>query len=366
MLAASDSTYSQAELREFFALFEGAFEKAVSQAGEVCQADFLLAGGVFRLQAAGNAFLAKIRPAIAHLELPEQADRVPHLTIQLWDSRTTGSPLPLLLRELTRSFGMSWYAHCGPRGDLLRFNNPPCYAAFHPGPNILSVYDSERRLGLFWREDAASLPYFERGSPLRTILNWWLSEQGCQLVHAGAVGRAAKAALLVGKGGSGKSTASLACLQAGMSYLGDDYCLVSFNGGPVVHSLYTTAKLVGGDDLERFPALKEHFQPGADGEKALVFVHEHFPDQVERSMPVAALCILEINHTGETRLLPATPASALMALAPSTIVQLPGAGDGAMRSLGRLVHAVPCYRLSLGTRIEQIPAVIDTLLEANF
>ena len=55
-----------------------------------------------------------------------------------------------------------------------------------------------------------------------------------QVVHAASVGTKDGAVLIVGKGGSGKSTSALACLNAGMYYLGDDYTLISNDSNPQV------------------------------------------------------------------------------------------------------------------------------------
>jgi len=58
----------------------------------------------------------------------------------------------------------------------------------------------------------------------------------------------------------------------------------------------------------------------------------------------------------------ATAGAALKALAPSTILQLPGAGQKALRSIAKLLKQVPCYVLELGIDQERIPGVILDLL----
>ena len=49
---------------------------------------------------------------------------------------------------------------------------------------------------------------------------------GLVLLHAAAVGDADGVVLLVGNGGSGKSTTSVVCSQAGLGFLADDFCLL--------------------------------------------------------------------------------------------------------------------------------------------
>lgn len=53
---------------------------------------------------------------------------------------------------------------------------------------------------------------------------------------------------------------------------------------------------------------------------------------------------------------------ATLALAPSTLLQLPSTGSGSFQTLAQLVRTVPCFRLNLGTRIETIPPAIRALL----
>ena len=109
-----------------------------------------------------------------------------------------------------------------------------------------------------WRccADPDLIPWWERAAPLRMSLAWHLDQNGSSFLHGAAVTRAEDAALIVGPGGSGKSTTALSCLLAGFGYLGDDYCASSADGERV-HSVYGSAKLapVGLDAVEGFETL---------------------------------------------------------------------------------------------------------------
>ena len=78
------------------------------------------------------------------------------------------------------------------------------------------------------------------------------------MVHAAAVGDESGGVLLVGRGGSGKSTTALSCLGTQVGYLADDYCLVEMVEGPRVHSLYTSGKANRGS-IARLPRLRAAF-----------------------------------------------------------------------------------------------------------
>ena len=53
---------------------------------------------------------------------------------------------------------------------------------------------------------------------------------------------------------------------------------------------------------------------------------------------------------------------ALAALAPSTIFQLPRAGNEAFKFLATFARQLPCFSLEVGTVLSTIPAAIEGLL----
>src|SRR5208283_1060318 len=115
--------------------------------------------------------------------------------------------------------------------------------AFHWIECSVNLMDLEKKTGIYWVQTAKTLPYWVIASPLRTLFHWWMENNGCQLMHAAAVGTENGAVLITGKGGVGKSTAALSCLQAGFFYIADDYVITKLELIPTVVSLYSTAKL---------------------------------------------------------------------------------------------------------------------------
>lgn len=79
-----------------------------------------------------------------------------------------------------------------------------------------------------------------------------MEKNGCQLLHAAAIGTEEGAVLITGKGGIGKSTTALSCLQSGPYYFADNYLIVRLEPEPLVYSLYCTAKL-NADHVKNFP-----------------------------------------------------------------------------------------------------------------
>ncbi|PSB57684.1 serine kinase [Chamaesiphon polymorphus] len=352
---------AEADRVAFFQLVYRGFERAMESAGSVDRF-YTIGCYTLRLRFAGAGLMPQLAPALAHLEVEPTTN--PDLTVCLWDNASTQTKLPLLIQSFVELIQIHWTDYLGPRKEVKAYDGDRIRTNFHIGPNILSVLDLQQNLACYWIDDARNIPYWEKGSPLQTILNWWTTDRQHQYVHAGAVGTPAGGVLLAGKGGSGKSSTALACIASNLVYASDDYCLVTTDPQPYVYSLYNTAKLKGQADLDRFPNLA----PLVDNvdrvglEKAMLFLHQHHPDKIARGFPIKAVLIPQVTGKPDTHISPATAGAALRALAPSTIFQLSGSGQTAFGMMSSLVKQVPCYVLELGTDMVQIPIAIEHLL----
>ncbi len=339
---------------DFFALATENFATAQA-ATERIDRFFTIGGCTVCLSFAGPALVDRMTPAFEHLATEPVAD--PDLTVGLWDSLSTATTMP----------PPPWTTHdYVGRGEIRGFNDERMRTAFHLGANALSMLDLAQDRALYWVSDASQVPYYEGGAPLRFILNWWMPSRGLQFVHSGAVGQVNGGILLAGKGGSGKSTTTLACLEQGFLYAGDDYVLVRTGPEPWVFSLYNTAKLEA-DHIRKLPFLLPAISNShrLETEKALVFVHSHFPGQTTSGFPLQAILVPQITGSPTTRLRPASPATGLRALATSTIFQLPGAGQKELDALSQFVGGLPTYVLELGTDIAAIPQVLADFLSGG-
>lgn len=337
----------------FFSELEGCFRRACNASGSSPVHRYEVGGLGLELWFAGSALVDGFVPAFGHLPgafLPG----IPTLTVRIWDSVSTGVAMP----------SPPWsFEDFRERGEIRGFNNANFRTAFAMGSGVLNMIDLRRGEGVLWLRDAARLAYWESGAPLLTLLNWWFGLHGRQLVHAAAVGTPEGGALLVGKGGSGKSTTALSCLNSNLFYAADDYCLLEPDPEPRVHSLYNTGKL-NRDNLDRFPQLGELFSAAGCRleEKALVFLRDYCPEKISTGFPLKAVLLPRVTGTPRTSIVRISAAAGLKALAPSTIFQLSGAGAEAFAKVTRLVRRVPCYQLNLGTELEEIPRAIGRLL----
>jgi hypothetical protein len=313
---------------------------------------FRVGGHQVLLRFAGQGVLPSIAPALAHLAAPPAQES--ELVVDIWDSASTGAAPPARPAVDPES----------PVGAFYFFEDPPARGVFQPGMQALSVVDLGIDRAWYWVADPAALPYWERAAPIRQILHWWMATRGHQQVHGGAVGTPEGGVLLVGKGGSGKSTCSLVSLMSELRYAGDDYTMVSVQPRPWVHSLFSSGKVDPGN-LWRVP----HLGPAVSNvehlatEKAVVFVDRHFPDRPIDGFPLRAIVLPTITGGPRTRAVPTSRATALAALAPSTVFQLHTAGSEALQYMARLVREVPAYVLELGDDVSEIPDVILALLD---
>jgi hypothetical protein len=313
---------------------------------------YVIAGHVVALRFAGPELRARLTRAFAHLAAPPGDESEPLLTVRLWDTASTGAPRPPFPAT----------ASGGEEGAFYHLHEPPVRAAYRPGLGTLAVLD-ERGEAWYWVADAAEQAAWEEVYPLRQILFWWLEPLGFVQVHGAAVGTSERGVLVVGPPGSGKSTVAFAALGSSLFYAGDDYVAVATGDPPRVAGIYCSGRLDRAHLGERFPAVAPLVSDGLpETEKAVLYVHEHFPERTTAGFPLAAI-LVAARHAGPgTRVRPTSRAAAFAALAPTTLFQLHTGGEAELAALSRLIARVPCHALDVGSDVAAIPAAILELL----
>ncbi len=345
-------------------LFGEYAEQSFAQTG-VTEKVYSIGGRCVRLRFAGERWAGLLTKAIDHLQISDGAPpRSPQLTVSILDGSVR--PTNPLLSPYLDVMPEFWWRYTGPRGELRHIHGGSVVAFFHPGPDILSIVDLEANIAFHWKRDLSPLPYYEAGSPMRGLLHAWMKKEGVQFVHGGAVGTEAGGVLLAGKGGSGKSTSVLACLDSGLQYASDDYCMADTKSGASseIYSLYNTAKLVGDSDVARFQGLAAHvWNPIREpDQKVTIFLHELFPEKLIVRFPLKAILVPRITGQRDTHIEPCGEGEAMMALGPSSLAQLPASGPDDLRQIAQLIRSAPCFRIRLGTDLAQIPRAIEQLL----
>jgi hypothetical protein len=375
------------------------FGAACAAAGREHIRDLTISRLHIRLHFAGPALLPAIMPALEPLTraipdamVPGTEHKLqtaidgsyshPALDIFLWDEASTGIPLPRL--RITFSPSRLWPdAYTLEAGAGIAMQNADTGIASILGPGGSQAW--------YFVPALDALPVYERGEPLRQILHWALRPLGFQLAHAAAVAPpgAGPGVLIVGHSGSGKSSTALTCLLSGWRYVSDDHCLLDLEASPAeaeggapsssgsnpplagspqvprlrAWSLYGSAKL-GVEHLNRLPELHHTIDTHgeAGGDKSLMFVAAHFPEQAVRCAELGALLVPRLTGRSGTVVRPLSRAAGLLALAPSSLFHNPGAGGKDFANFAALLAHLPCYSLELGSDLASIPDAIAEVL----
>ena len=317
---------------------------------------FEVAGQVIRLESAGPGVLAALAPAFAHLPRADEGVLV-DLRIRLFDTASSGVSLPDL--------GLTQVAGNGADDQVITpiISDGGQSFVLHGYEQAVSYLDHASGQAVLAVADAAAIPPWDRACPLRALLTWWFAPQGLLLAHGAAVGSEDGAVVLVGRGGSGKSTTSLACFAYGLGFLGDDYVLIDPEATRV-WSIYGSAKLAP-EHLARYPDLLCPDAPlplDPPDAKAVGWPLRDRPAARVLSAPIRAFVVPSVVGGPICELVPQSASRALMALAPLTLFQTPGDQRLAFELASAVVRAVPSLELRLGNDMSTAAAALAGFL----
>jgi hypothetical protein len=164
-----------------------------------------------------------------HIEILRQEgiDTPSQLIINLWDKESTGIGVddPPWLTETPHHLGL-----------IESFTTDQYFTLQQPGSASIYMFDKTRSTAYYHVVRKRDIPFWESDFPLRMVFHWFFRETPLQPVHSAAVGNERGGVLLIGKGGSGKSTTTLSCLNSPLKIAGDDYVLLD-SENHVAHSL---------------------------------------------------------------------------------------------------------------------------------
>lgn len=307
---------------------------------------------VIKLWFANEVLVNVITPALSHLEV--KAVEEPDLTICLWDSQSTQTPI------VAPPWPHPFYTD---RGEIIHANNQRVYSVMDLHTRALSILDKEQNIAFYWTRALAELPWWASGSPLQYIIHWWTFARGYQLTHAAGVGANGNAVLLTGKGGSGKSTTTLACLKAGFDYFSEDYCLLQESHSPKIHSVYSSAKITQ-QTLDFFPEFIPYIanKSRQPTEKALIFQQQIYPERIRHSSKLKAIIVPHVENIRHSWLERVSTDKVLSALTMTTMWQLVRSSTATFNRLKAIAELLPVYHMHLGRDFKNIPKIIGSLL----
>jgi hypothetical protein len=338
-----------------------AFERAwTSHPDRRWQSSCTFAGRSARIRVVGHSLSEHIAEAFQHL-LTKGNPLSAALKIDLWDEGDTSVSCPVDSEPIEeRLLKSTSYVEFGLIIGSLDDRYIGCQR-----PQVITWFDRSGQHLIGCVSSHGELSLYDRGKPLHFPLLLWHSDQGAEVIHAAFVSRKGQGVLFAGRGGVGKSTSALACLEADFDYLGDDYIGLQASGDGSFHghSIYSATWLMA-DHFPRFPRLMRHaiYPERPEEEKTLALLSHALPRQLCRAAPIRALVLPRIT-ADSARLRPASKAEALFALAPSSILFRPNSGAATLNKLGRLAEQVPCYWLDLGTDLNEIPSRVAEVID---
>jgi len=329
-----------------------AFRVAQNRFPELLTRFYSIGGYSIVLNFAGPALFSIITPSLSHLEIKPQEKT--DLSVFLWDSFSTRTDFP------SPPWNIEPFIRNNQRWG---FNTDRFASVFKPINGTWHMLDKYLKKAIYWAPDFRRIPFVDRAFPLRTILNWWMQERGRQIIHGASVGNKEGSVLILGKGESGKSTVSLACLAAGMSFLGDDNILLGLESTPYIYSMYSSAKLYS-KDLSKFPFLQSvsKYKSDKQTEKILFFLNDYHSHLLPYGSSFNSVLLPRITESKETRLKRVTAAQSLKMAAPHSIFTFNRENPGILNDIANIFRRTSHYILELGTEIESTPKVIADLI----
>jgi hypothetical protein len=333
--------------------FQAALE---SHPAEYHQDYYLFGGAPVFIRIVGNQLAEHICRPFSHLRIEANHD-IPELTIELWDEKTGRDGIGIQPREEQK-----WTEATCKSADSLFVGQrlPHTYSC-------LNIRASHIMASIAWHD---RMFIYERAKPLARLLLDWHNRRDIQIIHAGLVSSGGKGVLFAGKSGSGKSTSSLACICAGLGYLSEDYVALqcrqdcSFVGHSLYNSVFLETSHVMG-----FTELAPHIIHGEPPEetKSVIILSQVFPERLEQSVEIKALALLRVGGGTASHIRPASKAEALLAIGPSSLLQIPNRALGVrgFETLARFVENTPCYWLEVGSDFASIAARVRDLLALN-
>jgi hypothetical protein len=322
---------------------------------ELHESFYIFAGHPVRLRVVGSELASHIGRPFSHLRTEQAGSAPPPLTIEIWDkNKMNGGYQALINRD-----ELEWT-------EMTLHSADRRYVA-QQLPHTSSCLDRDSRhimASIAWHDQ---IFIYERAKPLARLLLEWHNDRDVQMIHTGMVARDNKGLLLVGKSGAGKSTTSLACAWGGLQYLSDDYVGLQCepDGSFIGHSVYNSV-FVNTHHLSRFEELFRHAIQGRppQEEKSVIILSQLFPERLQRSAPIQVVGLVRVTREAKPQIRPATKGEALLALGPSSLLQIPNRGLGArgFETLTKLVDRVPCYWLEVGGDLQSITDQVNELL----
>lgn len=225
------------------------------------------------------------------------------------------------------------------------------------------ILDHEAGVAVQLMRGPGQYPPWETGAPLRPFLHWHYARAGRRLTHGGTLGVAGRGVILAGGGGSGKSGTVIAGLLHGLQSVGDDYVLLDADEPVTARPVYATLKQdsAGFQRLGLRDVLGDDLSLNWQGKHQFT-IADIARQPVPERLTIGALFVPEVSGSARSTIIPMARAEAMIALAASSIYQMPGERESGFHFLADVTRRLPCYRLMLGSNPSEIADRIGSFI----
>jgi hypothetical protein len=251
------------------------------------------------------------------------------------------------------------------RNDHDRFvlSSPAIYCLWSPaGGGKLTTVDREKCLGVVWYPAATALPSWEKARPLIHAFKALFPVSRLMPVHGAAVALGERGVLIAGGGGAGKTSLSLACVEAGWRYVGDD-CVLIGDAPLRALNVFRSARLRE-EMFTRLPhSLSAAYTISTDsGEVRAELDVGLLPSAVIGDTKVNIVVVPCRRGSPRISIVRLRPASILRELSVQSLVHLPGDAAATYEFLAQAVRGIPCFAIDPGPVLGDVPTALERLV----
>jgi hypothetical protein len=227
------------------------------------------------------------------------------------------------------------------------------------------ILNIERKHALFWAAELKDIPFWEKAAPFKQILNWYLANTPYFMMHGGAVSYGNASVLLVGPGGSGKSSTVGSCFAENLDVSGDDLIIVGKGCSHYeVYGIYNSIKLLPNTNS----TIKNLFSTNNlknCGDKKMGRYTDLRANSLSNKSIILALFNCTISEYGITKISSMSPISMMKFVIPPTIFLLRGHEAIAIKKIATMIREVQCCKLELGAKPPEIVSAIKQFIQTN-
>ena len=255
------------------------------------------------------------------------------------------------------------YRQCDNKGYVIDADAEQKFIQVDLEQGQLKAIDLTIKLGIYYIPDTSCIPSWEFYSPLKSFFSFFCLSKHKLLVHAGSLVFTPNnnAILLVGRGGTGKSTAVLQGIKQGYKTCGDDYVIVCLKLKRII-ALYATIKIQPGFITIPEKICQTELEINPDNKKHIIFINTH--NFLQKSSVLSAIYYLNKN-TDQHKLTQLSKAKALTHLAVSTILQIPICSKQTLFCIKSLLSNIDCYEYRITPGLSHLNAVLKKIKENN-